>query len=117
MYLSTNQEDNENRVLLEENEKAHYHTMSSFAKMRNSLKKLFNKDFTFEKRIVKMHKKPYPRYLNNETNLVDNTKYTWFNFIFLFLYYEFSQFSNFYYLLLCITQFIGPLQVGLLNRF
>lgn len=116
MYISTYQEANEAHVLLEENEKEHYRNQSLFSRMQYSFKSTFDKQFQLDKRVLKLSKKPYPRYLNNQTNVINNKKYTWYNFIFLFLYYEFSEFSNFYYLLLCITQFVDILQVGKLIR-
>lgn len=67
-------------------------------------------------RIVKINERPYPRFLTESSNKIDNTKYNVFNFVFLFLYYEFSQFSNLYYLLLSVSQFFEPLQVGDITR-
>ena len=93
-----------------------YKNPSFFSRLSATWKKLMNKDFDFESRVIKPQKPPSPAYLFQPDNNIDNTKFTWYNFIFLFLYYEFSQFSNFYYLILSISQFFKPLQVGRLMR-
>ena len=93
-----------------------YQQFTFYQRLSATWKKLIRKNFSFENRIIKPNYVPYPRYLFNPDNKIDNTKFTWYNFIPLFLYYEFSQFSNFYYLLLTITQFFKPLQVGFIIR-
>ena len=93
-----------------------YSSSKFSSRLSATWKKLLNKDYDFASRIIKPHKDPYPKYLLQPDNRIDNTKFAWYNFVVLFLYYEFSQFSNFYYLLLTISQFFKPLQVGGLKR-
>ena len=54
----------------------------------------------------------YPRGIFESKNEINNTKFSVFSFIFIFLYMEFSDFSNIYYLFLTITQFFPLLSVG-----
>ena len=54
----------------------------------------------------------YPRGLFLSSNQTDNTKFTWYTFLPIFLYQEFSDFSNVYYLILTMSQFINVLSVG-----
>ena len=65
-----------------------------------------------DKLYVKPFQKCYPRGLWMTQNVIDNTKFSWYSFIPIFLYMEFSDFSNLYYLLLTATQFIPALSVG-----
>jgi phospholipid-translocating ATPase len=51
------------------------------------------------------------------SNSVVNTKYNIFTFIPLFLYYQFSQPLNIVFLLIALTQFYPPLQVGFLFTY
>ncbi|OMJ93370.1 hypothetical protein SteCoe_3608 [Stentor coeruleus] len=53
----------------------------------------------------------------NPSNSVKNTKYTLFNFIFLFLYYQFKQPMNFFFLAIALSQFYPPFQVGFLFTY
>jgi len=56
----------------------------------------------------------------NETrypNIIKNQKYNIFTFIPLVLFNEFKFFSNQFYLLLALSQFIEPLKVGFLFAY
>ncbi|OMJ71781.1 hypothetical protein SteCoe_29926 [Stentor coeruleus] len=53
----------------------------------------------------------------NISNSVKNTKYTIFNFLFLFLYYQFKQPMNFFFLIISLSQTYPPLQVGFLFTY
>ena len=103
-------------LLLADTEKEHHQPQTLKSRLRLSFLSTFSKKFTLDTRTIKFNTPPFPRFLNNETNYTDNNKYKWYTFLFLFLYYEFREFSNFYYLILCITQFFEPLQVGGLKR-
>ena len=46
------------------------------------------------------------------SNKIDNMKYGFLLFVPLFLYNQFKYFFNFFYLMLCISQFIKPLKIG-----
>ena len=67
---------------------------------------------TTEKRIIKPKIGYYPRGLLLSSNELNNTKFSFYSFIFIFLYFEFSDFSNVYYLLLTLTQFVPAFEVG-----
>jgi phospholipid-translocating ATPase len=54
---------------------------------------------------------------NNRSNKVDNRKYTWFSFVPLILYNQFSFFFNLYFLFLCITQLIPAFKVGFMVTY
>ena len=101
-------EINEENILLDETLKSEFQKQSFFSKLKYSLKKKNN--------LHKYYLKPFQGYsphgIFKETNKVNNTKFNYLTFIFVFLYYEFSDFSNFYYLLLTLTQFYPPLSVG-----
>ncbi len=45
-------------------------------------------------------------------NVVRNQKYTLWNFLFVVLYEQFRYFFNLYFLVVALSQFIPPLQVG-----
>lgn len=45
-------------------------------------------------------------------NVVRNQKYNPWTFIFVVLYEQFRYFFNLYFLLVALSQFIPPLQVG-----
>ena len=100
--------ETEENKLLDDSQKGEFVKQSIFSKLKYSLTKKNN--------IHKYHLKPFEGYsphgLFTETNKVNNTKYNFLTFIFVFLFYEFSDFSNFYYLLLALTQFYPPLEVG-----
>lgn len=113
----SNVQNTEETLLLSHVEKERYEPQDLKSRVKLSLKSTFNKTFSLASRTIKFDMPPFPRFLNNETNYIDNNKYKWYTFLFLFLYYEFREFSNFYYLLLCITQFFEPLQVGGIKRF
>lgn len=51
------------------------------------------------------------------TNAVKNTKYNPGTFFFLFLYYQFSQPLNLFFLVIALSQFYPPLQVGFLFTY
>lgn len=51
------------------------------------------------------------------SNSVKNTKYTIFNFLILFLYYQFKQPMNFFFLVISLSQTYPPLQVGFLFTY
>lgn len=104
--------EDERQHLLSEFETEKYIEQDFKSRIKYSFNSIFKKDFEVRNRIIKFNKKPYPHFLNNETNYIDNNKYKWYTFIFLFLYYEFREFSNFYYLILCVTQFFDVLAVG-----
>lgn len=106
----------ENRLLLDRGETELYARQSFSARLRNSFERAFSRRFALHRRVIKIDAAPYPGFLSERSNMIDNTKYSAFNFVFLFLYYEFSQFSNLYYLLLSASQFFRPLQVGTLTR-
>lgn len=57
-----------------------------------------------------------PRY-QFPPNVVNNQKYTWWNFIFLFLYHEFKFFFNLYFLVVALSQFVPILRVGFLFTY
>lgn len=68
-------------------------------------------------RVVRNDKKYYPPVLTS--NKVDNTRYNFLTFLPKFLFNQFKYFFNFYYLLLCISQLIPPLKIGIqdITRF
>lgn len=51
------------------------------------------------------------------SNAVINTKYNPMTFIFLFLYYQFNQPLNMFFLVIALSQFYPPLQVGFLFTY
>lgn len=51
------------------------------------------------------------------TNSVKNTKYTIFNFLFVFLFNQFSQSMNFFFLVISLSQMYPPFQVGFLFTY
>ena len=51
------------------------------------------------------------------SNAVKNTKYNPATFIFLFLFYQFSQPLNAFFLIIALSQFYPPLQVGFLFTY
>ena len=53
-----------------------------------------------------------PTELAGQTNERNNQKYSLYTFLFKFLYEQFSNFSNLYFLLLAVSQFVPALQVG-----
>lgn len=53
----------------------------------------------------------------NISNYIKNQKYNWFTFVPLVLLHQFSFFSNQFFLMLSITQFIEVLQVGFLFSY
>jgi len=61
------------------------------------------KNIKEEERIIRAGKGVYPRGIFLTSNQINNTKFTWYTFIFVFLYQEFSDFSNMYYLMLTVT--------------
>lgn len=61
-------------------------------------KKHLNRDL-----FIKPFEGVYPRGLFQSINEINNTKFSVFSFLFIFLYMEFSDFSNIYYLFLTIT--------------
>ena len=100
--------EGEEKLFLDDTLKANYKKPSLMEKLKYSLKKRNQ----YEKYYIKPFNNYSPRGFSIENNKVNNTKYTYINFLFLFLFYEFSDFSNFYYLLLALTQFYPPLEVG-----
>lgn len=102
--------------ILDPSEKQYYKVLSFWSRIKHQLKgsTRIMKENHF--RIIKPNNPPYPRRLINISNKVDNTKYKWYSFVLLFLYFEFSQFSNLNYLLLCVSQFFPALKVGKLIR-
>lgn len=97
-------------------ERQYYKEQSFWSRLKLQLKGKDRRLNSLGYKIVKPNRKQYPCRLVPSTNKIDNTKYTWYNFIVLFLYFEFSQFSNLNYLLLCISQFFPALKVGRLTR-
>lgn len=97
-------------------EKQFYRPQSFCSRLRLQMKSGRRRPNSLGYRIVKPRSRPYPSLLFEPSNRVDNTKYTWYNFVLLFLYFEFSQFSNLNYLLLCVSQFFPALKVGGLTR-
>ena len=97
-------------------EKQYYKQQSIWSRLKLQINRYKNQDVTSHYRIVKPGKAHFPRVLFDISNKVDNTKYKWYNFMLLFLYFEFSQFSNLNYLLLCVSQFFPALKVGRFTR-
>lgn len=93
-------------------DKEYYAPQSLWSQFKLQMKNPRQRSLDSEYRIVKPGKPAYPRVLFGASNKVDNTKYKWYNFMLLFLYFEFSQFSNLNYLLLCVSQFFPALKVG-----
>lgn len=108
--------DLEDLSLIDRHEKEHYQPQSLKSRLKLSVNSFLRRPSPFNFRIVKPDNPSFPRSLFPPTNIMNNNKYTLFNCLFLFLYYEFSMFSNFYYLLLCVTQFFNVLKVGWLKR-
>ena len=88
-------------------------TKSTFLeRLKLSIKLSLSRNFQLSEKIVSPFRGESPETLIANSNKVDNCKYSWYSFVPLFLFNEFRQFSNLYYLLLCLSQFYPPFQVG-----
>lgn len=83
-----------------------------FDRLKLSLKQKFSRNFQLREKFIWPFKGEMPATLIASSNKVDNCKYSWYSFVPVFLFNEFRQFSNLYYLLLCLSQFYPPFQVG-----
>lgn len=114
--FSEKDKSNNESTVLDPSEKRYYKPQSLWSRFKLQMESSKHQPLYNGYRIIKPGQPPYPRILFGSSNKVDNTKYKWYNFIALFLYFEFSQFSNLNYLLLCVSQFFPTLKVGILIR-
>ena len=76
----------------------------------DKLKSFFGYEKKIDYKIVRYKKESYP--YSKASNCIDNRKTSIITFIPKLLYNEFKQFLNFYFLILCLSQFVPALQVG-----
>ena len=78
------------------------------------LRCLFNIKSKDKYKIIRFPNQSYP--YSNSSNRVDNRKTNVITFLPMLLITEFKQFLNFYFLMLCLSQFYEPLRVGKLKN-
>lgn len=66
-------------------------------------------------RVVKPERLMYPPISNDNT--IKNTKYNLITFLPVFFFNQFKYFFNFYYLCLCLSQFVHELKIGFLFTY
>lgn len=71
--------------------------------------------YDFHNRVVKPGRQIYPPISNDNT--IKNTKYNVITFLPVFFYNQFKYFFNFYYLCLCLSQFVDELKIGFLFTY
>lgn len=50
-------------------------------------------------------------------NTINNQRYTFFSFLPMILFDQFRYFFNFFFLIICLSQFVEPLRVGFLISY
>ncbi|GIQ86493.1 P-type ATPase, subfamily IV, partial [Kipferlia bialata] len=78
---------------------------------------LFVKEKVYPPRTIYLGAYTEPKVDTFQPNMLKNSKYTWWNFVPLCLAEQFKFFLNIYFLLVTLTQFYPPLQVGYLFTY
>ena len=71
--------------------------------------------YNLQFRVVKPQRLLYPPVPNDNT--IKNTKYNLITFLPVFFFNQFKYFFNFYYLCLCLSQFVNELKIGFLFTY
>lgn len=81
-------------------------------RLKNSLAGVFTRRKLAKTKLVKPFGGETESTLFRASNKLDNKKYSWYSFVPKFLFSEFIQFANLYYLLLSVSQFFPKYEVG-----